>query len=71
MPTWKAGGYVIRLYRHDHPPLHVNVFRDGRQVAKYDLQDRCFPWLADERQTARIKRALGQVGLIARSGRRE
>jgi hypothetical protein len=49
MPTWKAGGYVIRLYEHDHPPLHVHVFKDSREVARF---------------VGRVRKALKSAGLI-------
>lgn len=64
MPTWKAGGYVIRLYLQDHPPLHVHVFKDSREVARYDLEGRRFLAGSEARHQGRILVALRQVGLI-------
>jgi len=66
MPTWKAGGYVIRMYERDHPPLHVHVFRDGREVARFDVENRRFMDGSDSRHAGRIERALEQVGLLER-----
>jgi hypothetical protein len=64
VPTWKVGGFVIRLYDNDHPPLHVHVFKDGSLVARYDLEHRCFMDGSDERFYGRIEKALGKAGLI-------
>jgi len=64
MPTWKAGGYVIRLYLHDHPPVHVHVFKDSREVARFDLERNQFMSGSEPRHEGRILAALRQVGLI-------
>ena len=64
MPTWKAGGYVIRAYEGHHPPLHVHVFRDGRLVARDDLENGRFMDGSDPRHHGRVERALREVGLI-------
>ena len=64
MATWKAKGYVIRMYGSDHPPLHVHVFKDGREVARYDLEHGAFLAGSDPRHHGRILRALREVGLI-------
>jgi hypothetical protein len=61
---WKANGYDIRIYRTDHPPLHVHVFKDGRLVARYDLEERKFMDGSVKRHEGRVKKALAQVGLI-------
>ncbi len=64
MPTWRFGGYVIRMYSNDHPPLHVHVFKDGRLVARYDLESGRFMPGSDERHAGRILRSLRRAGLI-------
>ena len=64
MPTWRVGGYLLRIYSHDHPPLHVHVFKDGHLVAKYDLEGLAFMKLRAPRQQASILRALRRAGLI-------
>ncbi len=66
MPTWRFGGYVIRAYGRDHPPLHVHVFEDGREVARYDLESGAFMPGSDERRAGRILRALQRAKLIAK-----
>jgi len=60
----KAGGYIFRMYENDHPPLHVHVFLDGDDVAKFDLENGRFLELANPRHAGRIRRALAQAGFI-------
>jgi len=62
--TWKTGGYEIRMYQKDHLPLHVHVFRDGREVARYDLEHGRLMAGSDARHLGRIERALRRLQLI-------
>lgn len=64
VPEWKRGGYVIRLYANDHPPIHVHVFKDGVLVARYDLQNGRFMPGSEKRHFGRITKALRDAGLI-------
>ena len=34
----RRGGYVFITYKGDHYPRHVHVFRDGKEVAKWNLE---------------------------------
>lgn len=34
MSRIKRGGYIIEWWMGDHPPRHVHVFRDGKEIAK-------------------------------------
>jgi hypothetical protein len=34
----REGGFIVRIYTHDHEPPHVHVFRDGA-VVKVSLGD--------------------------------
>jgi len=38
MPKVRRGGFVFFTWKGDHGPRHVHVYRDGRFVAKWDLQ---------------------------------
>ncbi len=64
MTTWKSSGYVIRSYETDHRPLHVHIFKDGREVARFDLENHELMDGSDPRHAGRIVRALKAVGLI-------
>lgn len=34
----RRGGFVFVTWKGDHPPRQVHVFRDGRLMAKWDLE---------------------------------
>jgi hypothetical protein len=34
----RRGGFVFVAWKGDHGPRHVHVFRNGRLVAKWDLE---------------------------------
>jgi len=36
----RRGGYVFIVWKGDHPPRHVHVYRDGVPVVKWNLDDR-------------------------------
>ena len=64
MPTWRSGGYVIRMYLNDHPPTHVHIFLDGRTIDRYDLENGKFMDGTAGRHRGRVLAALRAVGLI-------
>jgi hypothetical protein len=35
----RRGGYIFVSWKGDHPPRHVHVYRDGRLVVKWDLDN--------------------------------
>ncbi len=35
----RRGGYIFISWKSDHPPRHVHVYRDGRLVVKWDLDN--------------------------------
>lgn len=35
----RRGGYVLLSWKGDHSPRHVHVYRDGRLVVKWDLEN--------------------------------
>lgn len=54
------------MYEHDHPPLHAHVFKDGREVARFDLESREFMDGSDLKHAGRIRRALRRIELLGR-----
>ena len=36
----RLGGYVFLTWAGDHTPRHVHVYRKGRLVVKWDLENR-------------------------------
>ena len=37
---YRRGGYVFITWTGDHPPRHVHVYRDGKLVVKWDLENK-------------------------------
>lgn len=35
----RRGGYVFLTWKGDHTPYHVHVYRDGRLIVKWDLEN--------------------------------
>jgi len=64
VPTWRSGGYIIRMYQNDHPPLHVHIFKDGRQLDRYDLEHGEFMDGTIGRHLGRVLAALRASGVI-------
>ena len=40
MGKHRRGGYVFISWKGDHPPRHVHVYRDGKLVVKWDLDNK-------------------------------
>jgi hypothetical protein len=40
VPKIRRGGYIFIAWRSDHSPRHVHVYRDGKLVVKWDLENR-------------------------------
>ena len=36
----RRGGFVFITWKGDHGPHHVHVYRDGKLVVKWDLENR-------------------------------
>ena len=39
MPKIRRGNYVFLAWVGDHRPRHVHVYRDGKLVVKWDLEN--------------------------------
>jgi hypothetical protein len=39
MGKQRRGGYIFITWKGDHDPYHVHVFKDGKEIAKYNLED--------------------------------
>lgn len=40
MGKHRRGGYVFITWKGDHPPRYVRVYRDGKLVVKWDLDNK-------------------------------
>ena len=64
MTKIRRGGYVFITWKGDHAPRHVHILRDGRPVAKWDLElGRPMQGFASARLVALI-RELEEEGLL-------
>jgi hypothetical protein len=39
MGRLRRGGFVFVWWKSDHPPRHVHVYREGKFVVKWDLDN--------------------------------
>ena len=39
MGKLRRGGYIFLSWKSDHPPRHVYVYRDGKLIVKWDLDN--------------------------------
>ena len=39
MGKLRRGGFIFVTWKGDHPPRHVHIYRDGRLVVKWNLED--------------------------------
>ena len=39
MGKQRRGGFVFVTWKGDHPPRHVHVYRDGKLIVKWDLDN--------------------------------
>ena len=39
MAKFRRGGYVFLTWKGDHTPRHVHVYRNGKLVVKWDLDN--------------------------------
>ena len=39
MPKLRRGGFIFLMWKGDHGPRHVHVYRGGRLVLKWDLEN--------------------------------
>jgi hypothetical protein len=35
----RRGGYIFIYWKSDHPPRHVHVYREGKLIVKWDLEN--------------------------------
>ena len=60
----RRGGYVFLTWKGDHSPRHVHVYRRGKLVVKWDLENwQAMRGRADAR-VARLLRRLREEGAL-------
>ena len=64
MGKYRRGGFVFITWTGDHPPRHVHVYRDGKLVVKWDLDDKCPMRGTASRRVLRLIAELEAEGLL-------
>ena len=64
MAKIRRGGYVFLTWKGDHPPRHVHVYRHGRLLVKWDLDNNKPMKGKAPRKLLRLIRELESEGLL-------
>ena len=64
MAKIRRGGCVFLTWKGDHPPRHVHVYRDGRLLVKWDLDNKKPMKGKASRKLLRLIRELESEGLL-------
>lgn len=62
--TLRRGGYVFISWKSDHPPRHVHVYRNGKLVVKWDLDNKKPMMAAASRKLLDLIRDLENEGRL-------
>jgi hypothetical protein len=60
----RRGGYIFIAWKSDHPPRHVHVYRDGKLVVKWDLDNKKAMKGAASRRVLELIAELESEGLL-------
>ncbi len=60
----RRGNYVFMTWKGDHSPRHVHVYRDGKLVVKWNLDDRVPMRGRPTRRVLQLIAELEEDGLI-------
>jgi hypothetical protein len=61
---YRRGGFIFITWKGDHPPRHVHVYRDGKLVVKWDLDNKLPMKGAASRQVLALIARLEAEGLL-------
>lgn len=64
MPKVSRGGHVFLAWKGDHSPRHVHVYKDGKLVVKWDLENSREMVGSADRRVRSLIRQLGKEGLL-------
>lgn len=64
MGKLRRGGFLFVTWKGDHPPRHVHVYRDGRLVVKWNLEDEAAMKGAATDRILRLIAELQEEGLL-------
>ena len=60
----RRGGYVFMSWKSDHPPRHVHVYREGKLIVKWDLDNEKPMKGVGSAEVRRLIRALQSEGRL-------
>lgn len=60
----RRGNYVFVTWIGDHPPRHVHVYKDGKLVVKWDLENHLAMKGQANRRILKLIAELEQEGLL-------
>jgi hypothetical protein len=60
----RRGGYVFMSWKSDHPPRHVHVYREGKLIVKWDLDNEKPMKGVASAEVRRLIRALQSEGRV-------
>lgn len=60
----RVGGFVFEWYIGDHPPLHVHVIKDSRDIGSWDIENQ--RPMHGLNITPQLRRALEKAGFVRR-----
>jgi hypothetical protein len=64
MAKIRRGGYVFLTWIGDHTPRHVHVYRDGKLLVKWDLNNRLVMQGTITRRILKLIEELESEGLL-------
>lgn len=64
MPKVRRGNHVFLAWIGDHSPPHVHIYRDGKLVLKWDLENGVAMKGTPTRKILRLIRELRNEGLL-------
>jgi hypothetical protein len=54
----RRGGYLFVTWIGDHKPRHVHVYKDGKMITKWDLENSCE---MSGKASSRIKKLIAEL----------
>jgi len=61
---YRRGGFIFITWKGDHPPRHVHVYRDGKLIVKWDLDNKTAMKGSARRQVLALIATLEAEGLL-------
>lgn len=62
MGVKKAGGFIFKTYKADHPPYHVHIWEGDKEIGRWDIENQ--RPMDDFPVTRRLRRALFAAGYL-------